>query len=73
MLDQESAIVSARTLYDKGNYDVKDGVTNYEVLERAEIELSNLKVQNVINLFSLIYSIRSEMFSMVTFIVYILF
>lgn len=49
-LEQESAIVSARTLYDKGNYDVKDGVTNYEVLERAEIELSNLKVQNVINL-----------------------
>ena len=49
-LEQESAIASARTLYDKGNNDVKAGITNYEVLEQAEAELSNLKVQNVISL-----------------------
>ena len=49
-LEQESAITSARTLYDKGNDDVKAGIRNYEVLEQAEAELSNLKVQNVINL-----------------------
>lgn len=49
-LDQESAITSARSLYNKGNDDVKAGITNYEILEQAEAELSNLKVQNVINL-----------------------
>ena len=49
-LEQESAITSARTLYDKGNDDVKAGITNYEVLEYAEAQLSNLKVQNVIDL-----------------------
>ena len=49
-LEQESAITSARTVYDKGNDDVKAGIRNYEVLEQAETELSNLKVQNVINL-----------------------
>ena len=49
-LEQESAIISARTLYNKGNNDVKAGITNYEVLEQAEAELSNLKVQTVINL-----------------------
>lgn len=49
-LEQESAVTSARTLYDRGNDDVKAGITNYEVLEQAEAELSNLKVRNVISL-----------------------
>lgn len=49
-LDQESTIDSVRFLYNKGNDEVKAGITNYEVLEQAEAQLSNLKVQNVINL-----------------------
>lgn len=49
-LEQESVITSVRFLYNKGNDDVKAGIKNYEILEQAEAELSNLKVQNVINL-----------------------
>ncbi len=49
-LEQEAAIITARTLYNKGSGDVKAGITNYKVLEQAEAELSNLKVQNVIDL-----------------------
>ena len=49
-LEEDAVISSARTLYDQANDRVKDGVSNYEALQEAEKELSNLKVQNVIDL-----------------------
>ena len=49
-IEQEPVIVSARTLYDEANDEVKGGIGNYDILEQAEAQLSNLKVQNVINL-----------------------
>lgn len=49
-LEQEPTITAARSLYAKANSAVRSGVTNYEVLRQAEVELGNLKVQNVINL-----------------------
>ena len=49
-LERDTAVFDARVKYDRAIKEVKDAVKNYEILERAEEELSNLKVQNVINL-----------------------
>lgn len=49
-LEQESAISDIRKQYNRANKEVQAGVTNYKILEQAEEQLSNLKVQNVINL-----------------------
>ncbi len=49
-LEQESVISDIRKQYNRANKEVQAGVTNYKILEQAEAQLSNLKVQNVINL-----------------------
>ena len=49
-LEQESVISDIRKQYNRANKEVQAGVTNYKILEQAEEQLSNLKVQNVINL-----------------------
>lgn len=49
-LEKDAVITSARTLYDQANDAVKNGISNIQTLEDAEKELSDLKVQNVINL-----------------------
>ena len=49
-LEQESVISDIRKQYNRANKEVQAGVSNYKMLEQAEEQLSNLKVQNVINL-----------------------
>lgn len=49
-LESETAIFDVRIKYDRASKEVREEIKNYEVLEQAEKELSNLKVQNVINL-----------------------
>ncbi len=48
--EREPFIQGARYQYDHANDEVKTGVTNYAVLEKAERQLSDLKVQNVMDL-----------------------
>lgn len=49
-LEKEAIITSIRTQYNNASDQAKDEISNYETLKQAEKELSNLKVQNVINL-----------------------
>lgn len=51
-LEREGAIISARTSYNMANDEVKTAIMNYEILEQAEAQLSDLKVQNAIFLIS---------------------
>jgi len=53
-LESSTQINSVRNLYDEKTDDVKKIISNYDVLTKAEMELSRLRVQNVENILSVI-------------------
>ena len=57
---REPFIQGARYQYDHANNEVKAGITNYAVLEKAERQLSDLKVQNVMDLIDQIGTIELD-------------